>query len=560
MKHCYLDIETNLYHDTIWCVATIVDDVETLHFDASTLPAPDEYIYVAHFGIGFDFPRLAELWGWNVPANQQLDTVLLSKLHDANRKGGHSLRVLALEAGAETKDDFDVEDFDKGYTDKMGEYCMQDVRALRSVHLYLTAQMNKMGFDYRCVDMEHQVRRLTNIQTANGFKLDMELATNLYVDTVGRQREIEATLQEKFQPIITKRVSQKTGKPLKDNVEVFNIGSRPQIARRLETLGVRWSKRTENGNIIVSETTLAPLAEKYPEAGLCLEYLTLGKKASMLNAWLKHVNPEGRVNGMVDTLGAITGRMTHQRPNLAQVDSSAEMRSCWIVEEGQKLVGVDASGLELRMLAHYMNDEDYIQEILDGDIHWANAIAFGLVRDDVDYDGDKPELVAIRNQAKTLIYAMLYGAGDEKLGSVVDSGRGTGARLRADFLRSLPAYADLVDRVTVAAKRGYIVGLDGRRLRVRHQHAALNTLLQGAGAIVMKQALVIGCRALDDSPITYKLVAQVHDEVQVETPKRFADHVASTFKQAIVEAGVELGMRIPLAGDSSIGTNWSHTH
>ena len=560
MKHCYIDIETNLAHDHIWCVATIVDGVETLHFDVSTLPEPDEYVYVAHYGLGFDFPVLERLWGWDVPFERRCDTVLLSKLHDANRKGGHSLRNLAEQAGQELKDDFDVEDFDKGYTDKMGAYCMQDVRALQCVHEKLVGHLEKMGFDFRCVDMEHKVRALTNTQTANGFMLDVDKATDMYTDTVSRQREIEAELQEMFPPITHERWSDKTGKRLKDRVEVFNIGSRQQIAHRLESQGVRWSKTTEKGATIVSEETLKPLVDKHPAAGLCLEYLTLGKKASMLNAWLKHVDTDtNRVHGMVDTLGAITGRMTHQRPNLAQVDKDPEMRGCWIVPEGSKLVGVDASGLELRMLAHYMNDDEYIQEILNGDIHWHNALAFGL-SDDAVFDHANPKHGAARNTAKTLIYALLYGAGDEKLGSIVSGSRSTGRRMRSAFAASLPAYASLVGRVQTAAKRGYIVGLDGRKLRIRSEHAALNSLLQGAGAIVMKQALIEGCRMLDEAGVQYKVVAQVHDEVQLETPKRYADYVATTFKQAITAAGEQLGMRIPLAGDSHVGINWSETH
>jgi DNA polymerase I-like protein with 3'-5' exonuclease and polymerase domains len=192
-----------------------------------------------------------------------------------------------------------------------------------------------------------------------------------------------------------------------------------------------------------------------------------------------------------------------------------------------------------------MQDDEYTSLILDGDIHSYNQEAAGL---------------PTRNDAKTFIYAFLYGAGDAKIGSIVGGGAKQGATLRQKFLQSLPALRRLLDRVGMAAARGHIKGLDGRRVHVRSEHAALNTLLQSAGAIVMKKALVIAIGRLDEYSYPYKLVAQVHDEMQVEVPEVYADRVGIIFRNAIRQAGRELNLNCPTEGDMQIGSSWADTH
>ena len=197
------------------------------------------------------------------------------------------------------------------------------------------------------------------------------------------------------------------------------------------------------------------------------------------------------------------------------------------------------------MLAHYMGDKEYTNLILGGDIHSYNQEAAGL---------------PTRDNAKTFIYGFLYGAGDAKIGEIVKGGAQQGAKLKRKFLQSLPALRRLLDRVGVAAARGNIKGLDGRRVHVRSEHAALNTLLQSAGAIVMKKALVIAVGRLNEYSYPYKLVAQVHDEFQVEVPEKYADRVGIIFRNAIRQAGEELNLTCPTEGDVKIGSSWADTH
>ncbi|WP_395007077.1 DNA polymerase, partial [Cypionkella sp.] len=207
----------------------------------------------------------------------------------------------------------------------------------------------------------------------------------------------------------------------------------------------------------------------------------LQKRIAQVDSWVEAVQEDGRVHGFVIPNGAITGRMTHRNPNMAQVPNSGaiygpECRALWTVEKGNKLVGIDASGLELRMLAHYMNDYAYTNEVVSGDIHTANQTAAGL---------------QTRNQAKTFIYAFLYGAGPTKIGQIVGGSHQLGTELIEEFLENTPALRKLRQRIEAKAETKLLEGLDGRQLTVRSKHSSLNTLLQGAGAIVMKEALVI---------------------------------------------------------------------
>jgi DNA polymerase I-like protein with 3'-5' exonuclease and polymerase domains len=236
---------------------------------------------------------------------------------------------------------------------------------------------------------------------------------------------------------------------------------------------------------------------------------------------------------------------------MAQVPNSGspygmECRELWTVEKGNKLVGIDASGLELRMLAHYMNDNVYTHEVVSGDIHTTNQTAAGL---------------QTRNQAKTFIYAFLYGAGSTKIGSIVGGSAKEGQSLIDNFLRNTPKLKELREKVArIYSQKGRLQGIDGRQLLVRSEHSSLNTLLQGAGAIVMKQALVLLDRKLKIAKIPYKFVANVHDEWQIEAGEAYAEQVGQFGVKAIEEAGQVLEMRCPLTGEYKVGNNWKETH
>ena len=546
MNTCYLDIETTLDHSTIWCAVTKVKNDIQVHTTPDTLKKVlhDSQQIVGHNLIGFDCHVLDSVWGVRIPRHSVVDTLYLSRLYNPSQEGGHSLRNWGEILGGAGKIAF--EDYDGGLTDEMVEYCIADVELTERVHQWLALQIRKEGFSKQSVELEHNVGWIVTEQERNGFKLDIPFAEKLMMDLMFEMNNIEASLQDIFPPIVEERISEKTFKRLKDKVTVFNPGSRKQIAERLQGLGVKFNKKTEKGNIIVDEKVLEGI--DLPEAKAVARYMMLQKRVAQIDSWLKAVKDDGRVHGRVITNGAVTGRMTHQSPNMAQVPAvsapfGTECRSCWTVDEGNVLVGIDASGLELRMLAHYMDDENYTNELLNGDIHTANQRAAGLES---------------RPLAKTFIYAFLYGAGDAKIGAIVGGNSNTGRGLKETFLSNTPSLERVRGDTLRQAASGILTGLDGRKLRVRSEHAALNTLLQGAGAIVMKQALVHLSDRLKNIP--HRFVANVHDEWQIETTAHYADTVGRIGVRAIRIAGETLSLRCPLDGEYRVGNNWAETH
>ena len=548
-----LDIETTLDHRKIWCVVTKDLDTNEVKIwkEANDL---SEYIkaaslIVAHNGIAFDFHLLKKLWKCQITLKRVEDTLVLSRLLNPSLEGGHSLNNLGKLLGVQ-KIEFNDFNLETHTLDEMIEYCVQDVEVLHKVYSYLKYELKRQDFSTKSQELEHEVQAIIAQQERNGFKFNEQSAMQLLAEFKTRLEDITVEMQSIFPPKVTAgRTHKTTGRPLSDIVEDFNPGSRKQIAERLIEKGWKPSKFTEKGSVIVDETTLEGL--DFPEAKAIAEYLMLQKRIAQIESWIEAIQADGRVHGKVITNGAVTGRMTHHSPNMAQVPNSSaiyglECRDLWIVEKGCKLVGIDASGLELRMLAHYMNDNEYTNEVVSGDIHTANQKAAGL---------------ETRNQAKTFIYAFLYGAGAAKIGSVVGGTSKEGQKLITNFLRNTPKLERLRERVSEAfTSRGVLLGLDGRKLLVRSEHSALNTLLQGAGAIAMKQALVFLHKDLTKQKIPFKLVANVHDEWQIEVPEKYAEQVGQSGVTAITDAGVEFKMNCPLTGEYKIGDTWKQTH
>ena len=545
-----LDIETNSTHDKIWLVVT--RDIETGAVvswkEANGL---QKYLdncdlIIMHNGICFDAPVLRETWKISIMPSQVCDTLVLSRLLSPSLEGGHGLASWGKRLGF-PKGDFS--DWDGGLTPEMETYCIQDTLVTQKLYDVLINELKYNKFEQRSIDLEHKVQAIIAKQERNGFKLDEKKATILLSELTSKLAAIEVAMQGIFPAKTIERVSEKTGKSLKAKVEVFNPGSRKQIGERLIEKGWKPDRFTETGQPIVDEGTLEGL--DIPEAKAINEYLMLQKRIAQIESWLKALGSDGRVHGKVITNGAVTGRMTHMSPNMAQVPNSGspygeDCRDLWIVDKGYKLVGIDASGLELRMLAHYMKDDAYTSEVVSGDIHTANQKAAGL---------------ETRNQAKTFIYAFLYGAGDAKIGKVVGAGEKEGKDLKSRFLQNTPSLKILREKVSSIAKNtGTLPGLDGRRLQVRSDHAALNTLLQSAGAIVMKQAVVLLDESLSKFGIDYKFVANVHDEWQIEVEEPYADMVGKIGAQSIENAGKVLQMRCPLAGEYKVGNSWKETH
>ena len=525
---------------------------------------------IGHNIIGFDIPMVHKFSDVDLSDKEVIDTLVLSRLFNPTRDGGHALESWGYKLGYPKIEFSDYQN----YSTEMLDYCVRDVQ-LNTLVLSELRKESK-GFSKESIDLEQDVAKIIKGQELNGFKFNMHSAQILLAELRERMQKIEDEVHTTFKPkwVDTKQVTPYIKKDgnlskrgltddeyqrcldtedyspfMRQTLQEFNLGSRKQIGEYLIDFGWKPERFTPTGQPIVDEKTLSEITHIH-EAKLIADFLLLQKRIAQVDSWVEAVQEDGRVHGFVIPNGTITGRMTHRKPNMAQVPSVSspygkECRACWTVDEGNVLLGVDASGLEIRMLAHYMDDKDFIKEILDGDIHTANQRAAKLES---------------RNKAKTFIYALMYGAGDEKLGKVVGGNTSDGKRAREHFFSNKPSFKSLRDRVQRAANKKYLKGLDGRKLYIRNNHAALNTLLQGAGSIVMKKGLSILANRLELSMTPFKFVANIHDEWQIEVSECRANKVGTLAVQSIIDAGNHFNLRCPLDGEFKIGRDWSETH
>ena len=571
------DIETDDLNATkVWCiVAQNPVSGEVFKFPPDKLEEGYQFLQTAdkligHNIIGFDLPLVEKFGNVDLSDKIVIDTLVLSRLFNPTRDGGHSLETWGYKLGYPK---IEFEDY-LNYSEDMLTYCVRDVELNTKVLQELRKESR--GFKKDCIDLEQGVAKIMKQQEQDGFAFDMQSALTLLAELREKKQQIEDEVHSTFKPkwVDTKQVTPYIKKDgnlskrgmtdeeyqrcldtnnfnpfMRQTLQEFNLGSRKQIGEYLIDFGWNPDRFTPTGQPIVDEKTLSKITHIH-EAKLIADFLLLQKRIAQIDSWVEAVKDDGRIHGFVIPNGTITGRMSHRNPNVAQVPSvhspyGKECRACWTVPEGHKLVGVDASGLELRMLAHYMDDKEYINEIINGDIHTTNQNFAGLKS---------------RDQAKTFIYALVYGAGDEKIGSIIKGSRAEGKRLRERFLSSLPTYRTLKERVDRAASKNYLKGLDGRKLYIRNKHAALNTLLQGAGAILMKKALVDLDNVLKLNAIDYRFVANIHDEWQIEVKESQADFVGETAVKSIIEAGEHFNLRCPMDGEYKVGGNWSDTH
>jgi DNA polymerase I-like protein with 3'-5' exonuclease and polymerase domains len=547
-----------------------------------------------------------------------------------NLIGLHGLKAWGFRLGFQKGDFHEDADWSR-WTKEMHDYCIKDVQVNKKLYDMLTEKFELSEWA-TAIDIEMRFAHLIFLQEQHGFRFDEKAANELEGRIRIRKSEAERQLYELFDPwwvgtkiqtpkkTMTKFVEApwggctrivkkptgdtyqhtfKTGRTVtrqvkveveqrgywehveegvkfqKVELRVFNPGSRQHIADRLKRLyGWEPEEFTQSGEPKIDDDILSALP--YPPAQSLAEYFMLDKRLGQLadgkQAWLKQVR-NGRIHGRVNTLGAVTGRCTHSHPNVGQVPSienakgkvpyGADCRALFLPDEGHVLLGCDAAGLELRCLAHFMKDGGrYAKIVLSGtkeegtDIHTMNQKAAGL---------------PTRSNAKTFIYAFLYGAGDQKIGSIVapnagaEEQRRVGRALKNKFLKNTPGLAGLIKAIKKAAvEKGWIRGIDGRRVSIRSSHAALNSLLQNAGAVAMKLAPVLlyerlvaeGYKWGED----FAQVAHVHDEMQITVRPEIAEYVGEVACWAIDEAGKQLGFLCPLAGEAEIGSSWKETH
>lgn len=567
-------------------------------------------LIVMHNGIAFDYPAIRLLHP-DIVLPTILDTLVVSRLvfpdikdrdfraRDAKQNpdmpmkmyGRHSLESWGYRLG-KLKGEYGKTTDWKLYTPEMLDYCELDVDVTDVLYEYLLPHIADQGD--QAIWIEHEFAKIIHRQVERGWAFDEKKAVTLYGELVARRQEIAEEMTKTFEgwwedmktPAFyeCKGIQASTKSELKRKVKAiypsmtyavidaatvvgdmkrkhtpFNPSSRQHIHRVFaEKYNWKPTEFTERGEPKIDDDILMSL--DYPEAKMLAEYFLLEKRIGALaegnQAWLKLVK-NGRIHGSVNTNGAVTGRCTHSHPNVAQVPANRapygeRCRELFTTTSGFVLVGADASGLELRCLAHYMAYWDkgkYGLAVTTGDVHTENQNAAGL---------------PTRDNAKTFIYAFLYGAGDAKIGSIVGASSKVGKQLKERFLKTLPALGNLVKMVQAAAKKGYIRGLDGRKLHIRSPHAALNTLLQSAGAILMKCALIHADKFLQEAGLVagvdYEFVGNIHDEIQCECKPEHAELVGQTLVRAIKFAGDFFNFKCPLDGAYNVGDSWARTH
>ena len=411
------------------------------------------------------------------------------------------------------------------------------------------------------VILEHQIAEMMQDQKRVGWPFDVRKAQELENTLLNRLESLREAAQRQctFVPgnLFTPKRDNSThgyvaGAELQ-RLKDFNPSSRDHIAWLLEQKGWKPQKLTATGKAVIDEVVLKEIGTK--EALLFRDILVTQKKLGMLsqgnNAWLKLVK-NGRIHHSC-FIGAVTHRMAHARPNLAQVSSDADCRELFITKPGWKLIDSDLAGIELRMFAHYLARYDegrYAEILLNDDIHQVNADKIGISR----------KLV------KTVTYAFLYGAGDRKIGTSYDDSLSEdkasvkGKEIRKAYMDAIPGLEKLVTAAKEVAKSGTIRAIDGRHIVVDKRHKSLNSLLQASAGVVAKRWLLITNTNLRQLNLTHQRYAFIHDEQVLGSPPSSSEQVAEVCKLSALEAGEYYKLRLPIEADANIGDNWAQVH
>jgi DNA polymerase I-like protein with 3'-5' exonuclease and polymerase domains len=594
------DIETNGFlSQTDRIHSLVITDLETneiySYANQDDYPAISEGIKLlnqadlisGHNIIRFDIPALDKLKLTSIDIRDPriTDTLVLSRLIYAHIKtvdwskrfkdmpirlyGKHSLEAWGYRLKFQ-KGDFGKQEGWENWSKAMQDYCEQDVK----LNALLYKKLMSKELPQQSLDLEHEFALNMSEMMDTGVPFDKAAADALFKSVEPDRLALKAKLEEvipknvHYDEFTPKRDDKKKGyvrgvKVYRKIETTFNPGSRQQIVKFLKKK-YKWNPVvfTEKGNPSVGREVLEKLSH-FPEVPLIMDYLDMtklmGSLSSGAESWLSHYD-NGRIYGSIIHNGAITGRCTHSKPNLGQVPAvrsykGKECRALFRAPDGFRFVGCDVKGLELRMLGHYLSRYDagtYGKEVVEGDIHTLNMRAAGLNS---------------RDDAKTFIYAHNYGAGDPLLGAIVlPTGteveqRAVGAQLRKDFQSRVAGIGDLIrDLKQTVRTREYIRGLDGRLLYPRNQNNALNTTLQGAGAVVVKVITNLACKDIRNAGLDAKLVLHVHDELQFLVREDHTDKVVEILDRAVPDSGEILKLKLPLEGECKIGLNWMETH
>lgn len=589
---CVCDIEANgLLPDVtkVWCVTCI--DVETEKEYTWTPDNLNDFkefakgvtLWVGHNFLLYDHIVLNSILGTEIKRENIFDTLIMSRLLFIGKYHGFSLDDWGKRLGLEK---VVHEDWTK-FSEEMMNRNVVDTHL--NLKLFKLIMSKKDWFTNKAKTLEHQVQWILNKQKLNGFYLDIEKAHVIYDECFTKAKEIEEQIKTLFKPklknvetffprftsdgVMYKSSERKlqryeTKKKLANGSYVlyesipFNLSSPKQIVERLNEVGWKPVVFTEAGTPRICEENFKTLPEDVPEAISRLrEWWMLNNRCTVLKGWFNSYNPKTKsIHGTCIGVGAVTHRMAHYDPQMANIPSVShpygkELRSCLGVrdKENYRQLGVDIAGIQLCILAHYMDDPEYTKAIASGkkelktDVHSVNQRIINEVCPN-----------ATRDNAKNFIYALLLGGGNAKLGSLIGGGAKEGALAKERLYNRIPAFKRVKNMCAMAAKRGYMIAIDGRRIPIKSEHYALSVYLQANEAIIMKQALVL----IDEraSHLDWFQMACVHDEIQSCVHKDHLKELEEIQLKAIEDSGKLFKVRCPLSGTSKSGLNWAETH
>ena len=562
--------------------------------------------FIAHNGIGYDFYTLNKLLKTTITIADIIDTMVMSMVYSPSLDGGHGLAAWGIRL-KHAKGDWD--DFSK-WSQGQEDYCLNDAILCGKVFLALIARMQQIGFSEDGLDIEHRSWQLIQVQKRNGFAFNIKEASALLATLREKENELRDRIHEYWPPSLEKvatfkRPFKKDGQPSanytrhqQQYIEVkvreddgeydaydyvyFNIGSPPQRVEKLLELG--WTPYPDEWNVAkkgpnrgkrtspktTAKGKLVPSLEKFAEESgkdeirLIAKWIELNARANMINTWIEAYNDNtGCIHGSLWL--ANTLRYRHSEPNSANIPAvrldkedrirygedgvyTYEARDLWTVRSSdRRLVGVDAKGIQLRVLAHYLNNPKFTESVLEGDPHSYNQEIGGF---------------ASRAVAKTFIYAFLLGAGDAKVGQIIGGSTKDGREVKGRFVANFPGLSDLLDDLERQVERtGRIILCDGTPIIVSAPHTRLGYLLQGDESRIMKKAAILAAKENFRRKLDVLKVGDIHDEWQNDVFKDHTDEFAyEVCPYSFRSSGEFFNYRLPIDCDAKVGLTWASTH
>jgi hypothetical protein len=581
------------------CAINLVTGQELTFTDPKTirewidLQLTRKCVFVGHNLLSFDVPVLNRLVGTRIPVSRVIDTFILSMLYSPGLAGGHSLEAWGGRLG------FPKTEFSDWscLSDDMVRYCLNDCRVNVRLWLRLSDRMRAVGFSDRSCELEHRAWAIIRRQRLDGFQIDVPRAYELYTEIRELERKLKDEIYEHWPPVL--QVVKRFAKARKANGDYcanyerhlteypelrhtddggyealdwieFNLGSPKQRVEKLLELG--WKPReftpkgspkpTKKGDLSPS---LKEFIEEVPNEAVkkLAEWIAINARGNMVSNWLDLIDKDGRLHGNLWLAGSL--RYRHDKPNTAnipavRVDKDAkpllgrsgaftyEARDVWTCRDvrNRSLVGVDAKGIQLRILADYLKDDKFTEAILSEDPHSANQKNMGL---------------STRALTKTITYATLMGAGDAKISNEAKVSLKEAKAAKLLFFEQVPGLPKLINRLKEELTRtGRITLCDGSRVLVPSDHMVIPYLLQGDESRIMKQAMIFVDEGKRRGRIDAIKVGDIHDEWQTDVLNDHIEAFKVLCSESFIAAGRSFGYSIPIECDSKVGLTWAETH